>query len=97
MLHSVRPLDTGHNATVVALSRTTEAVVFNPGLTDFAGVYGFRPIVCKPYRPQTKGKVERSVKYIRDSFLEGEVFSSIYDMDKQLLRWLETVANSRIC
>lgn len=85
------------NAKVVALSRTKEAVVFNPGLTDFAGVYGFRPIVCKPYRPQTKGKVERSVKYLRDSFLEGEVFVSLDDMQQQLFKWLETVANSRVC
>lgn len=85
------------NARVVALSRTKEAVVFNPGLTDLAGVYGFRPIVCKPFRPQTKGKVERSVKYIRDSFLEGEVFASLDDMQQQLIRWLESVANSRVC
>jgi transposase len=85
------------NAKVVALSRTKEVVVYNPGLVDFAGVYGFRPIVCKPYRPQTKGKVERSVKYIRDSFLEGEVFLSLDDMQQQLLRWLETVENSRVC
>jgi len=85
------------NAKVVALSRTKEAVIFNPSLIDFAGIYGFRPIVCKPFRPQTKGKVERSIRYIRDSFLEGEVFLDLADMQQKLLIWLESVANKRIC
>jgi len=29
---------------------------------------GFLPKLCKPYRPQTKGKVERMVRYVRDNF-----------------------------
>ena len=85
------------NAKVVALSRTKEAVIFNPGLLDFAGIYGFRPIICRPFRPQTKGKVERAIRYIRDSFLEGEVFLSLDDMQQKLSCWLEAVANRRIC
>ena len=38
---------------------------------DFARYWGFTPRLCRPYRPQTKGKVEAGVKYIRRNFLCG--------------------------
>jgi len=84
------------NAKVVALKRDREGVVFNESLLDFAGVYGFAPRVCRPFRPQTKGKVERAVRYIRDSFLEGECFSDLGDMQSSLYAWLDNTANQRI-
>jgi len=84
------------NAKVVALKHDREGVVFNPALLDFAGRCGFEPKACRPYRPQTKGKVERSVRYVRDSFLEGERFSSLEDMADKLAAWLDNVANVRI-
>jgi transposase len=84
------------NAKVVALKRDREGIVFNESLLDFAGLYGFVPRVCRPYRPQTKGKVERSVRYIRDSFLEGESFADLTDMQTSLKAWLDNTANQRI-
>lgn len=38
-------------------------------LAAFAAHYGFSPRRCRVYRPKTKGKVEREVRYIRTSFL----------------------------
>jgi hypothetical protein len=84
------------NAKVVALKLDREGIVFNEALLDFAGRYGFVPRVCKPYRPQTKGKVERAVRYIRDNFLEGESFAGLLDMQGRLSAWLDNVANQRI-
>lgn len=41
----------------------------NVKMAAFAAHYGFTPRRCKVYRPKTKGKVEREVRYIRTSFL----------------------------
>ena len=41
---------------------------FHPGFLDFARHCGFRPRLCAPYRAQTKGKVERFIRYLRHSF-----------------------------
>jgi hypothetical protein len=51
--------------------------------------------VCRPYRAQTKGKVERPIRYLRDSFLYGRTFLSDADLNAQVLDWLATVANAR--
>jgi transposase len=43
-------------------------LVRNLELPRFARHYGFRVRVCRPYRAKTKGKVERPIRYLRDSF-----------------------------
>jgi transposase len=83
------------NAKVVVLSRGAAGPRYNPGLLDFAGRYGFAPRLCRPYRAQTKGKVERSIGYLRDRFFVGRRFRDLEDLNGQLLAWLDAVANRR--
>ena len=71
-------------------------LVENREFLRFASHWGFRIRACRPYRAQTKGKVERQVSYIRKSFFYGRNFASDADLNAQVLRWLDTVANVRI-
>ncbi len=82
------------NQKVVVLSRSSDGPVFHPALLAFAGQFGFKPRLCRPYRARTKGKVERSIGYIRDRFFCGRTFIDIPDLNHQLAMWLET-ANAR--
>ena len=52
---------------------------------DFARYYGFTPRACQPYRPQTKGKVESGVKYVKRNALAGRRFGS-WDGAQRLAR-----------
>jgi len=83
------------NAKIVALEHSRTVVTFNAALLDFAGRFGFRPQLCRPYRPQTKGKVERTIGYMKDAFLVGRLFTDIDDMNAQVLAWLDNEANVR--
>lgn len=69
---------------------------FNKAFLDFAGTCGFIPKLCRPYRAKTKGKVERAIGYIKDRFFCGRIFTSLDDMNAQLIGWIETHANVRI-
>jgi len=62
----------------------------------FANHWGFRPRVCRPYRAKTKGKVERPIRYVRENFFYGREFISDADLDAQLSRWIDEVANVRV-
>ena len=46
--------------------------------------------------PQTKGKVERPVRYLRDNFVYGRTFANDADLDQQRRHWLDDVANVRV-
>jgi len=68
----------------------------NAEFLRFAAHWGFRIRACRPYRAQTKGKVERPIRYLRDNFLYGRTFLGDADLADQGARWLSDVANVRI-
>jgi hypothetical protein len=73
--------------------------IWHPVFQDFAGHWGFRPRVCRPYRAQTKGKIESGVKYVRRNFLcglQGREPSGLEDLNTQLRAWVWEVANQRV-
>lgn len=49
----------------------------------------------RPYRAQTKGKVESGVRYVK-RFVRGKAFESMAHLNTLLGRWLATVADLRI-
>jgi hypothetical protein len=74
-------------------------IVWHPVFLDFARYWGFTPRLCRPYRAQTKGKVESGVKYLRRNFLcglQGREPHSLADMNAQLREWIAAVANQRV-
>jgi transposase len=72
------------------------ALVRNAEFLRFAHHWGFTPRACRPYRAQTKGKVERPVRYLRGNFVYGRTFLNDADLDQQRQQWLERVANVRV-
>lgn len=69
---------------------------WNKTFQDFARYWGFTPRACKPYRAQTKGKVESGVKYVRRNFLCGRSARDLDDFNLQLQGWVWETANRRV-
>jgi len=69
---------------------------WNSRFEAFAKHWGFHPRVCRPYRAQTKGKVESGVKYVKGNFLPGRVFRDLEDFNEQLRAWNAEIADLRI-
>lgn len=70
--------------------------LWNPTFKAFADYWGFEPRVCRPYRAQTKGKVESGVKYLKRNFLPGRTFVDLVDFQAQLDEWTATIADCRL-
>ena len=69
---------------------------WNPLFQDFLQHYGIVANTHRPYRARTKGKVERAVLYLRDSFLKGREFENLADLQQQGFIWQEETANRRV-
>ena len=70
-------------------------LVLNAEFLRVAAHWGFHPRACRSYRAQTQGKVERPIRYIRDSCFYGRAFANDEDLNAQASRWLEGTANVR--
>ncbi|MCI0574022.1 MAG: IS21 family transposase [Myxococcaceae bacterium] len=83
------------NLKSVVLERAGDAIRFHPRLLEAAGHYHFAPKPCAPYRGNEKGKVERAIRYLRDSFFAARSFHGLDDLNRQLQRWVDEVAHQR--
>ena len=83
------------NLKSVVLERVGDHVRFHPRLLELAGHYHTEPRPCAPYRGNEKGKVERTIRYLRDSFFAARIYRNLDDLNAQLASWIERVADAR--
>ena len=83
------------NLKSVVLERAGDHIHFNERMLLFAGHYHFAPKPCAPYRGNEKGKVERTIQYLRHGFFAARRFSSVQDLNAQLEDWILRVAHAR--
>ena len=62
---------------------------WNPLWADFLAAIGVTPRVCRAYAPQTKGKVERTIRYVTESFWPGVRFRDLDDLNRHALAWCD--------
>ena len=88
LLDNAKALVSKHNP----LSRE---VVFNERFHAFANYWGFTPKACAPYRAQTKGKDENTVKYLKRNAIAGHEFSCFEELEAHLSWWMREVSDTR--
>jgi hypothetical protein len=84
------------NMKVVVTDHRHEIPIYNARFLSFATHYGYRPVACRPRRPQTKGKVERPFHYVEINLLNGRTFRSLAHLNEVTAKWLTDVADVRI-
>src|SRR6202022_2304080 len=84
------------NLKSVVLERVGDVIRFHPRLLELAGHYHFAPKPVAPARGNQKGRVERAIRYLRDSFFAARSFHSLDDLNAQLGDWIDRVALARI-
>jgi len=84
------------NMLTAVTERVGSMVRFNEAFLDFLRPFKITPIACNVRAPHEKGKVENAVKYIRQNFWPMRNFTSLGDIQQQVMQWLEEVANVRI-
>lgn len=66
------------------------------GFRSFCDSNPFEPIFCRKADPESKGKVENVIKYIKYNFLRGRLYKSISLLQKESMEWLKRRGNGRI-
>jgi transposase len=69
-------------------------------LTDefsrFCQTQPFTPVFCRKADPESKGKIENVVGYIKKNFLRGRVFKNIDLLNKEAKEWLQRTGNRKV-
>lgn len=78
---------------VFVVSENFGSIVLVPAFEEFARNTGFSVRLCRPHDPQSKGKVESFVRYVKESFLTGRIYTGIDNLNSAALRWLDNEGN----
>ena len=71
------------------------AIRFNADMLAFAAAHRYEPRPVAVARGNEKGRVERSIRYIRDNFFAARTFTDLDDLNAQALAWCEGDACDR--
>ncbi len=85
------------NLKSAVLERQGTAIRFHPTLLALAGHYRFEPRPVAVARGNEKGRVERSIRFIRDAFFAGRTFKDLDDLNAQADAWAIGRAGERRC
>lgn len=83
------------NLKSVVLERRGDQIHFHPRLIELSGHYHFAPRPCQVRAGNQKGRVERAIRYVRDSFWAGRVFTTLAECNRQAWLWRDEVAHQR--
>jgi transposase len=86
---------TTDNLRSVVLERRGDAFHFHPRWLELSAHYHFATRPCRPARGNEKGRVERSIQYVRQSFFAARPFTTLEDFNRQALAWRDQVAHQR--
>lgn len=67
--------------------------IYTHGFRALVSEVGFTPVFCRKSDPQSKGKIENVVKYVKNNFLKGRRFTGIDTLNAEAVEWLERTGN----
>src|SRR5216684_1643803 len=83
------------NLKSAVLERRGNQILFHPRLIELSAHYHFAPRPCQVRAGNQKGRVERAIRYVRDSFWAGRTFITLAECNRQALLWRDQVAHQR--
>jgi transposase len=83
------------NLRSVVRERRGDAVHFHPRFLELCAHYHFEARPCQVGAGNQKGRVERVIRYIRDSFFAARPFTTLEDFNRQALQWRDREAHGR--
>jgi transposase len=81
---------------LVVINETFRELELNQRFHQYATAAGFHIRACEGYDPESKGKVEAGVKYVKQNGFYGEEFNDWNALENYLKDWLDTIANQRL-
>lgn len=81
---------------VMVVSENYGDIIYTRKFSYFIREMGLKMYVCRKSDPESKGKVENVIKYVKYNFLSIRDFTSIEEANESLSKWLRRRGNGKI-
>jgi transposase len=83
------------NLKAAVIERVGRQIRLHPRFVELLDHYRIGSRACRPRRGNEKGRVERSIRYLRDSFFAGRPWPGLERLNREVAEWCEKVAHAR--
>ncbi len=81
---------------LLAVSENYGDIIYTAEFERFKQAMGFKVRLCRKHDPESKGKIEAVVKYVKNNFAKNRNYSGIKEWNENCLNWLERTGNKNI-
>ena len=81
---------------IMVVAENAGDIIYTKVFGDFITEMGLKMRVCRKADPESKGKIENFIKYIKYNFFAFREFEDIQKARDTLMKWLERRANGKI-
>jgi len=81
---------------IVSVSENHGDIIFTHEFEKYRKLHNLNVFMCRKSDPETKGKIESVVKYVKNNFLANRVFMGIDLLNESFTDWLERTGNRKV-
>lgn len=81
---------------LMVVSEDYGEIVYTKQFSSFIEEMGIRMYVCRKADPESKGKIENVIKYVKYNFLSIRDFGTVEEANEALGKWLKRRANGKV-
>lgn len=81
---------------LILASENSGDLLLTKEFADYQKSRKFKIYMCKKADPETKGKVENVVKYVKRNFAKNRTFYNLEKLNEDCLSWLERTGNGKV-
>ena len=81
---------------LILVSENAGDLLLTKEFAEYQKTRRFKIYMCRKADPETKGKVENVVKYVKRNFAKNRTFHNLEKLNEDCLAWLERTGNGKI-
>jgi len=81
---------------ILVVSENHGDIIYTKGFRSFIDEMGLKMYVCRKADPQSKGKIENVIKFVKYNFLAPRDFEDVAEANRGLAKWLKRRANGKL-
>lgn len=81
---------------LLAVSENAGDLIMTAEFTKYQQARRFKVYLCRKSDPESKGKIEQVVKYVKNNFAKNRTFDNLIDWQDSCIRWLKRTGNYKV-
>lgn len=81
---------------LLAVSENAGDLILTESFTKYHETRGFKIYLCRKSDPESKGKIEQVIKYVKNNFAKHRIFKDLDSWQQSCLKWLKRTGNYKV-